>query len=295
MRRLALVAVVGAVLVGCAGESPPGVVLKPTDPQLAGIYLQVRAPSGVPNPIWRVLSRSVGSTGAPSGFTVAPAAHGPKDCSFTHKVPRNTLPSLRRYEGQRIGLAVYGSGRFARVVCQRLSSERVWEGERLYRIPSSSMEPTLECAKSGGIPGCLGRGNDLVVVRLNGVTDVRRRDIVVFTTSKAAALRCGEVGVFVKRVIGLPGETVHEDEHGLIAVDGKRLAEPYIPKAARLADSLHFGGTWHVPARRYFVLGDNRAESCDSRTWGSVPGRSVIGPVVQILRGGKALRPAGVR
>jgi signal peptidase I len=221
--------------------------------------------------------------------------HGRKDCSFTRKVPSDTLPSLSKYEGRRIGLAVYGDGRIARVVCRRLSSERVWEGERLYRIPSSSMEPTLECAKGGGIPGCLGRENDLVVVRLNGVADIRRRDVVVFTTSREAALRCGEAGVFVKRVIGLPGETVHEDEHGVIAVEGRRLAEPYIPRTARLADSLHFGRTWHVPARKYFVLGDNRAESCDSRTWGSVPARSIIGPVIQILRDGKALRPAGTR
>jgi signal peptidase I len=295
MRRLALLAAVGAALMGCGAESSPGVVLQPMDPRLANVYLQVRAPTGVPNPIWRLLSRSVSSTGAPSGFTVARAPHGHKDCSFTHKVPSDTLRSLRKYQGRQIGLAVYGDGRIARVVCQRLSSERVWEGERLYRIPSSSMEPTLECAKGGGIPGCSGRGNDLVVVRLNGITDVRRRDVVLFTTSRAAALRCGEAGVFVKRVIGLPGETVHEDEHGVLAVDGKRLAEPYIPKAARLADSLHFGGTWHVPSRRYFVLGDNRAQSCDSRTWGSVPARSVIGPVVKILRGGEVLRPAGVR
>ena len=97
-------------------------------------------------------------------------------------------------------------------------------------------------------------------------------------------MRCGEGGVFVKRIIGLPGESVHEDSKGFIDIDGKRLAEPYVSAPSRLADSAHFGGTWQVAKRGYFVLGDNRSESCDSRTWGSVPSRNIIGPVTRIMR-----------
>jgi signal peptidase I len=47
----------------------------------------------------------------------------------------------------------------------------------------------------------------------------------------------------------------------------------------RLADSSHFGSKWHVKNDSYFMMGDNRAQSCDSRTWGSVPRNDLIGIV----------------
>ena len=97
-------------------------------------------------------------------------------------------------------------------------------------------------------------------------------------------MKCGEGGTFVKRLIGLPGETVHEDDHGFIDINGKRLTEPYIPRADRGRDSAFSGKTWHVPKGDYFVMGDNRAASCDSRVWGFVPARNIIGPVVKIIR-----------
>jgi signal peptidase I len=136
------------------------------------------------------------------------------------------------------------------------------------------MEPTLHCARGASAFGCLARVDDLVVARLTGAKDVQRRDIVVFNTPSEAALRCGEGGTFVKRVIGLSGETVREDDHGLIwfrhpgsSVYAK-LSETYISVDRRLADSAHFGKTWRVPNGEYFVMGDNRAQSCDSRDWG---------------------------
>jgi len=154
---------------------------------------------------------------------------------------------------------------------------------RLFTIRSSAMEPTLHCAKGPVVVGCLGRHDDRVLVQLGKA--VKRGDIVVFRTPPEAALRCGEGGLFVKRLIGLPGETVHEDAHGFIDIDGKRLAEPYLSAPLRLADTVHFGRTWHVPKGEYFMLGDNRSESCDSRTWGSVPAHNALGPVVTIIRG----------
>lgn len=156
-----------------------------------------------------------------------------------------------------------------------------------YAIPSSAMEPTIRCKK--GPPGCTGVANDHLVVDVPA-PQIRRYDIIVFHTPREAALKCGEGGTFVKRVIGLPGEVVREDDHGSIWVRASaskafvKLNEPYVPAASRLADSQHFGQKWHVPIGDYFTMGDNRAESCDSRVWGSVPRKNVIGKVIKVIR-----------
>jgi signal peptidase I len=154
-----------------------------------------------------------------------------------------------------------------------------------YRIPSSSMEPTLNCATPGA--GCLGNTSDRVLacrICLD-FTSPSRGDIVVFNTPSRAALDCGEGGTFVKRVIGLPGDTVHEDHKGNIWIKSKgspafvKLKEPYISAEDRLADNSHFGITRKVPEGQYFMMGDNRSQSCDSRTWGAVPRNKLIGIV----------------
>src|SRR6266576_1031921 len=87
-----------------------------------------------------------------------------------------------------------------------------------YRIPSSSMEPTLNCAKPS--TGCLGDSSDRVLACRICLDfgPPSRGDIVVFNTPTEAALKCGEGGTFVKRVIGLPNETVREDDNGFIDV-----------------------------------------------------------------------------
>ena len=156
-----------------------------------------------------------------------------------------------------------------------------------YRIPSSSMEPTLNCARGPGAIGCLGDSSDRVLACRICLDfgPPSRGDIVVFNTPREAALKCGEGGTFVKRVIGLPGETVKEDDQGFIWVRKPgaksffKLKEPYLTASRRLADSAHFGEVWHVPANSYFMMGDNRSQSCDSRTWGSVPRNKLIGKV----------------
>jgi signal peptidase I len=158
-----------------------------------------------------------------------------------------------------------------------------------YAMPSSSMEPTIRCARGANNPGCTGVADDHIAVDVPA-PPIRRYDIIVFHTPREAALKCGEGGTFVKRVIGLPGETVRQDDHGFIwaRAPGKKtfvkLTEPFISAPDRLADSAHFGQTWHVPIGDYFTMGDNRAESCDSRTWGGVPQGNVIGKVVRIIR-----------
>ena len=145
-----------------------------------------------------------------------------------------------------------------------------------YRIPTSSMEPTLHCALPG--PGCLGKASDHVIAA-SVVYDLRspqRGDIVVFKAPALAKTRCQEGGTFVKRIVGLPGERISE-RRGIVFVDGKRLLDPYVDPSRR--DRLT--RAWpRVPAHAYFVMGDNRANSCDSREWGTVPRGNLIGPVV---------------
>jgi signal peptidase I len=145
-----------------------------------------------------------------------------------------------------------------------------------FRIPSSSMEPTLHCAKPGDF--CLGTMDDRVIAnRLAYVFGSPERGQVVVFKAPAAAARCGggEAGTFVKRLIGLPGEQVTERD-GTIFIDGRELNEPYVDPAFRD----HESGSWRVPSNEYFFLGDDRAHSCDSRTWGAVPRGSLIGPVL---------------
>jgi signal peptidase I len=156
----------------------------------------------------------------------------------------------------------------------------VFEAEvaKPYRVPTSSMEPTLHCARPGS--GCEARFSDRVIACeiCYRFSSPHRGQVVVFHAPPAVAERCPPAGTFVKRLIGLPGETVHEDEAGFIWIDGKQLAEPYIAATARRNDP-NSGQTWHVPPGHYFFVGDNRSGSCDSRAWGSVARSSLIGPV----------------
>jgi signal peptidase I len=148
-----------------------------------------------------------------------------------------------------------------------------------YRVPSGSMEPTLHCARPAD--DCEARFSDRVIAceLCYRLESPHRGQIVVFHAPAAAASACPPGGTFVKRLIGLPGDTVHEDANGAIWIDGSRLSEPYVA-ASSLQTDTHRDQTWHVPAGRYFFLGDNRGNSCDSRVWGSVPRSSLIGPVV---------------
>jgi len=146
-----------------------------------------------------------------------------------------------------------------------------------FRIPSPSMEPTLHCAKP--VAFCQGRFSDRVIANRLAYrfADPKRGQIVVFE-APAAAKRCGPGdggSTFVKRIIGLPGERVSE-RGGVVFVNGRRLVEPYVDAALRGRET----ASWpRVTRGHYFVLGDNRTHSCDSRTWGTVPRGNLIGPV----------------
>jgi signal peptidase I len=135
-------------------------------------------------------------------------------------------------------------------------------------IPSASMTPTL---------GVYDRV--LVQKAFFSWRDVREGDIVVF--SHPPLDDCpGPPGDLVKRVIALPGQTIYSSGNS-IYVDGRRLAEPYLPHYDPLGPPI--ASRQHpdrVPPGEFYMLGDNRADSCDSRYWGPITGSSIVGKVV---------------
>jgi signal peptidase I len=99
------------------------------------------------------------------------------------------------------------------------------------------------------------------------ISDIERGDIVVFWYPKDLAKS------FIKRVIGLPGEEV-EIRSGIVYVNGLALDEPYVP--GEFFDPSSFLPTVVTP-NSYFVLGDHRNSSNDSRNWGMVPAENIFG------------------
>ena len=150
-----------------------------------------------------------------------------------------------------------------------------------YRIPSGSMEPTLHCAKPA--LGCEADRSDRILVNrlIYHFRDPKRKEIVVFNAPKRAALIC-QSGVYVKRIIGLPGDR-WEERNGYVYIDGKRLDEPYVRPDRRDHENVQLSdllpNATVIPKDRYLMMGDNRSESCDSRCWGLVPRKDLIGEV----------------
>lgn len=99
------------------------------------------------------------------------------------------------------------------------------------------------------------------------IVDVKRGDVVIFRFPKDTRKS------FIKRVVGLPGETI-ELVDGVTYVNGEALHEPYVPDTYRTEETLP---PVKVPIDSYFVMGDHRTTSNDSRSWGPVARKYVYG------------------
>ena len=141
-------------------------------------------------------------------------------------------------------------------------------------IPSGSMEPTLQI------------GDRILVNKLSyHLHGVDRGDIVVF--ARPPTENCGgpTVNDLVKRVIGLPGDIISLSG-GYVYIDGKRLDESWLPAAEQgvtvagpPGNTSNLAHPYRVPPDNYFVMGDNRTDSCDSRYWGPINRSLIVGKV----------------
>ena len=146
-----------------------------------------------------------------------------------------------------------------------------------FYIPSPSMVPTLQV------------GDRIVVNKLSyDLHGVHRGDIVVF---KRPPLELQNFPDLVKRVVGLPGESV-STQNGHVYINGRLLSEPWLPPGTTsytgaLPDSQHpqfnMPGPVAVPSGQYFVMGDNRTDSEDSRFFGPIQKSLIVGRSVAVI------------
>ena len=135
-----------------------------------------------------------------------------------------------------------------------------------YQVQQQSMERTLE------------PGQYVLVDKLTPRwDDYGRGDIVVFNPP---ATWTSDNTPFIKRVIGMPGDTVEVKDDGLVYVNGVAIEEPYtykndegVPEPTEVGDQTR----WVVPEGELFVMGDHRLRSADSRVFGTIPIGNVIG------------------
>ena len=143
-----------------------------------------------------------------------------------------------------------------------------------FSIPTSSMESTLDI------------GDRILVWKaFFNWHDVHQGDIVVFTHPPLDHCPGPASTDLVKRVIALPGQTIYSAGNN-IYVDGRRLAEPYLPPNDPLGPPIPSAtrqAPFRVPPGEFYVMGDNRAISCDSRYWGPIKATSIVGKAVLLF------------
>ena len=123
--------------------------------------------------------------------------------------------------------------------------------------------------------------------KLLPIREIRRGDVVVFKKPEEPEVD------YIKRVIGLPGETI-EVKRGYVTINGRQIDEPYVGQLYRSAglDGTDFGPA-RVPAGHYFMMGDHRNRSADSRVWGTVPAHLIKGRAILTVLSTDSKPPEG--
>ena len=157
-------------------------------------------------------------------------------------------------------------------------------GWRQFLIQGESMNPTLQSGRDGGMR------DRVLVERLTYLSGKPRRgEVVVFRTRGVGTFQ--QSGTFVFRVVGLPGERIAIRD-GKVWANGRALGkQDGLPEFVYQLPERHPGimtaldhnGEYAVPEDGYFVLGDNSANALDSRYWGHVPEKNLIGRAVWIV------------
>lgn len=168
-------------------------------------------------------------------------------------------PTLSKFQRWYVYVGFFVLGSIAGNVLMQNRSQVF--GYEPFRFPSASMQDTLS-------PG------DFLISDTwkYKSQSPQRGDLVVFLFPGDPKIK------YLKRVIGLPGDQV-EIKHGAIKINGAVLDEPYINAENNRRTSKEVGQSYNVPSDSYFVLGDNRDRSNDSRYWGFVPKENIHGSV----------------
>ncbi|HVM65827.1 MAG TPA: signal peptidase I [Acidimicrobiales bacterium] len=190
-------------------------------------------------------SRPPEGVGMPDEPPPPPAASGPQG-----RKPSRTMRSVIEW-GVIIVVALLGALLIRTVLFQA------------FFIPSASMDPTLKV-------------HDRILVNKLSyhMHPVHRGDIVVFKRSPNMKTTEGDIKDLVKRVIGLPGETIESTPDGHIEINGRTLTESYLPPGTQLGPPIP---KQVIPPGHYFVMGDNRTDSSDSRFFGPIARSQIIG------------------
>ena len=164
----------------------------------------------------------------------------------------------------------------------------------LLKMPTASMEPTIQ-------PG------DNIVMRSESASSVKRGDLVVYREPVKQA-------IFVKRIVGIGGDRVHLD-HKILYLNGRAIDEPYVLHNTKYLDQYRDNfplgelgiplskemheqlanqvrdGDFVVPSGTFFLLGDNRDLSLDSRYTGVIPASAILGEAWLVCHGFSCRRP----
>lgn len=185
--------------------------------------------------------------------------HHPDDLEFARPA-LPSRPSPRRYQPRRDQEEVRRL-RMLREILETIAlTILVFLGFRFafqnYRVDGHSMLPTLQ---------------DQQYILVNRAAYLfhppERGDIIVF------AYPLDPTQDYIKRIVGIPGDRVQVNQAGVVSIDGVQLREPYVSEITNPYQPTDMT----LGANQYFVLGDNRGDSSDSRAWGVVPRQNIIG------------------